>query len=162
MRAPVQATGWPSEQPEPTWLVISSSRPSSRAEATAIDENASLISMASMSSMPMPASLSALGTASVGARPLRSTVSATEAHERTIANGVRPWLSANSRLHSTIAAAASLRPELLPGVTIAPSSIGLITGSEASFSSEEVRRGCSSTLNSAPSPSGTLTSSASK
>src|SRR4051812_25946151 len=43
MRAPVHATGWPSEQPEPLTLVMSSERPSSRQAATGTDANASLI-----------------------------------------------------------------------------------------------------------------------
>ena len=68
--------------------------PSARVDATAIVQNASLISNRSMSPIAMPARSSALGMASVGASPVRSGSIPTEAHDTMRASGTSPWAAA--------------------------------------------------------------------
>ena len=76
-----------------------------------------------------------------------------------VPNGVAAQSFLYPREHMTRAAAASLRPDEFPAVVTAPSTSGLITGSDASFSRELLRRGCSSVVNSEPSGRATGTSS---
>ena len=151
MRAPVQPIGWPSEQPEPFTFTRSGSRPRVCTAATVTDAKASLISHESTSEIDTPALARALGMAIDGAMPVSAGLSDAEAQPRMRASGVSPWAAAYSLDTSTSAAAASLSPEELPAVVVAPSSSGFSSGSDASFSSVEVRRGCSSTSNCEPS-----------
>src|SRR3954467_1908842 len=81
MRAPVQATGWPSEQPEPLTLVISSERPSWRHAATGTDANASLISARFTSAIVIPARSSAFGIERIGPSPVSRGFVPVDAHE---------------------------------------------------------------------------------
>ena len=147
MRVPVVAIGWPSEQPLPSGFTISSSRPSLRTAAIGTDANASLISNRSTSPMPMPALSSALGIAMVGASPVSSGSTPTEAQDRITAIGSMPSRSAKAALVIATAADASFTPEELPAVMLNPSISGCMGLRAASLSMSVPRRGCSSTEN---------------
>ena len=94
MRAPVAATGWPSEQPDPLTLVMSSDRPSWRHAATGTDAKASLISARFTSATDMPTRASALGIDRIGPRPVSRGFVPVDAHDTILASGVRPCAAA--------------------------------------------------------------------
>ena len=144
IRPPVAATGWPRLQPLPLTLTVSGSRPSIRVLATATEANASLISNSFTSDSEMPARDSAFGIASVGASPVRTGSTPTDAQPLTTPSGVSPCAAATSAEVRTTADAASLMPEELPAVMENPGISGCSTLSPASRSMEVLRRGCSS------------------
>ena len=78
-----------------------------RVEATAMEQNASLISQLAMSPMASRARSSAFGIASVGASPVRSGGTPTDAQARIRAKGSRPCAVANSADVTINAAAKS-------------------------------------------------------
>ena len=103
-----------------------------------------MISNSCTSDSETPARDSAFGIASVGASPVRTGSTPTDAQPRTTPSGVSPREDATSAEVSTIADAASLMPEELPAVMENPSISGCSTFSPASRSMEVFRRGCSS------------------
>ena len=90
MRAPVAAIGWPRLQPLPLTFTIVGSMPSVRTAATGTEQNASLISKRSMSSMVRPARSSAFGIASVGPMPVRAGSRPDDAHDTTRRQRAQP------------------------------------------------------------------------
>ena len=86
--------GCPSPTAPPFTLTMSWGNPSFREHATAIDAKASLISTSSTSDSLSPARLSARGTHTVGANPVRAGSIPHEFHDRTVASGSSPCASA--------------------------------------------------------------------
>src|SRR6478736_1445998 len=90
MRAPVMPNGWPNAIAPPDTFSLSWSMPNSRADPSTCTANASLISYRSMSSIVMPALVSALRVASIGPRPMTSGDSPDTPVATMRANGVNP------------------------------------------------------------------------
>src|SRR5215211_7448403 len=142
-RPPPEAPiGWPSATAPPFTFTFSSSAPRSRVEFHATDENASLISTRSTSSIVFPPRSSAIAPAFAGVRARKAKSSATYACASTVASGSIPRLRAHSSLVTITQEAPSFTPGALPAVVV-PSASN--TGfRDASFSSEVSRRGLSS------------------
>ena len=144
MRAPDAPIGWPSATAPPLTLTFSSSMPSIRIELSVTDANASLISHRSTSSALMPSLSSSVFAAVAGVRGEVGEVVgglrlADDLGEDLLA--VRP--APTRRWRATSAPAPSLTPGELPAVC--EPSLPTRPGSLASASSDESRRGASST-----------------
>src|SRR5215218_2981067 len=142
MRPPEAPIGCPSATAPPFTFTFASSAPRSLVEFHATDENASLISTRSTSSIVFPARSRAIAPAFAGVRARKAKSSATYPCASTVASGSIPRLRAHSSLVTITQEAPSFTPGALPAVVVPSAST---TGSrDASFSSEVSRRGLSS------------------
>ena len=145
--------GWPKAMAPPCGLMrgSSSANPSDRVQAKLWAAKASLSSMWSMSSRVSPALVRACREASTGPMPMMRGSTPTTALVTISANGVSPCRSMPAWLARSRAQAPSLRPLLLPAVTLPPSfrkagrSLDRMSGVEAGLmnsSSAKTRSSC--------------------
>ena len=123
-------------------LVRAGSNLSSRPQTSATEENASFSSITSRSSAPSPLRSSARAVAVIGPVPMSAGSTPELARATSRSRGVSPNAAARRALVRTSAAAPSLMPLALPGVTC-PSSLKA-GRSVPSPSKVMSRRGCSS------------------
>ena len=122
-------SGWPRAIAPPLTLTLSGSRPSSSMHASDCDANASLSSIRSRSSTPIPHARAPCAWRARGRCPSRPGRRRRSAVATTRASGRRPSARARSASTRRTADAPSLMPELLPAVTVPPS--GLKAGLQA-------------------------------
>ncbi len=136
IRPPVAPIGCPSEMPEP--FTFSRSSTSARVSphpcrtASTCTAKASLTSIRSRSSKPIPARSSTLWAAPTGPIPMRDGSHPTAAQLSKKAIGSRPSSSSRSSATTRQAAAASFCCAALPAVTVPPGMIGRSAASDSS------------------------------